>query len=220
MKRVIVAALVSVLALLMGVNGANASLATIGTATYGGSEYKLIYDIEDQRTWLDYSNTGATHPESLAWAASLNTALAINLYEGHSASWESTEWRLAGNTTGFWNNASSNAITSSEMEDLYYSELGNVLNDASLNFGAFENLTASYYHMSADPALAAQLGVSWSPRFLFFNGVQEFGTSSVNGSGISGMAVHPGEVSIPEPATLSLLAIGLGALAIRRRRRA
>jgi hypothetical protein len=34
------------------VNPANATLITIGTATYGASDYKLIYDVEDQTTWL------------------------------------------------------------------------------------------------------------------------------------------------------------------------
>ena len=48
------------------VNPANATLVTIGTATYVGNNYQLIYDIEDQITWLDYSNSGATFPESVA----------------------------------------------------------------------------------------------------------------------------------------------------------
>jgi hypothetical protein len=208
--------LIAVLMLFSIAGVANATLQRIGTATYGGSDYKLIYDVEDQLTWLDYSNTGATHPGSLAWAASLNNpgVLTINLDEGYTTSWESTAWRLAGNTAGYFS-ANPQIIYSSEMEDLYYNELGNVLNDTSLNFGDFENLSGDYYHMSADAALAAQLGLSFSPRFLFFNGIQEFGTSSVNGSGIRGMAVIPGAV-VPEPATLALL--GLGGFLLRKRK--
>ena len=197
---------------------ANASLVTIGTATYGSNDYKLIYDTDDQLTWLDYSYSGnaATYSGSLTWATGLNSAgvLTINLDEGYSASWDSTEWRLAGNVDGYFS-ANPRYIYSSEMEGLYYDELGNVLNDTSLNFGDFENLLASYYHMSADADLTVQIGLSWSPRFNFSNGVQEFGSSSVNG-GIYAMAVHPGAVVVPEPATLLLLA--LGGLILRRKR--
>jgi hypothetical protein len=194
---------------------ANATLQTIGTATYDGTDYKLIYDVEDQLTWLDYSNSGAMYSQSLTWATGLNSAgvLTINLDEGYSASWDSTQWRLAGNVDGYFS-ASTRYIYSSEMEGLYYDELGNILNDPSLNFGDFENLLASYYHMSADAALTEQIGASWSPRFNFSNGVQEFGSSTVNG-GIYGMAVIPGAV-VPEPATLAIL--GLGVLALRRKK--
>lgn len=195
---------------------ANAALLTIGTATYAESEYKLIYDDDDQLTWLDYSNSGATYPESLDWVATLNNPdeLTINLNEGYTASWDSTEWRLAGNATGVVNYYT-RLVYTSEMEDLYYNELGNILDDTELNYGDFDNLFDAYYHMSADAALAGQLGLSWSPRFLFFSGVQEIGSNSVNG-GIYGMAVHPGAV-VPEPVTLSIL--GLGGLALLRKRK-
>ena len=219
MKKTLIAALVTTLVMFNAICSVNGSLITIGTATYEGSEYQLIYDVEDQLTWLDYSNTGATHPGSLAWATSLNNPgeLTINLDARYTAFWESTAWRLAGNTDGYFS-ANPRYIYSSEMEDLYYNELGNELNDTSLNFGDFENLSGDYYHMSADAALAVQMGASFSPRFRFFDGIQEFGSSSVNGSGIRGMAVIPGAV-VPEPATMFLLALGcLGIIRHRRNR--
>ena len=218
MKNTCIVALAMTVVMLTAANSANAALQTIGTATYGGNDYKLIYDTDDQLTWLDYSYSGntATYSGSLAWATGLNNVgeLTINLDEEYSASWDSTEWRLAGNVDGYFY-ATTRIIYSSEIEDLYYSELGNVLNDTSLNFGDFEHLFASYYHMSADAALTGQIGYSFSPRFNFSNGVQDFGSSSVNG-GIYAMAVHPGAV-VPEPATLSLLAFG-GLSLLRKRK--
>jgi hypothetical protein len=89
-----------------------------------------------------------------------------------------------------------------------------------LNFGIFENLVASYYHLSADPTLTAQMGLSYSPVFVFSNGTTGFVTSSVNG-GIFGMAVRSGEVStVPEPATMLLLAsVSLGAVVCARKKK-
>ena len=218
MKRIIITLLAITSVVFSVSRPAYASLLTIGTATYEGSDYQLIYDVEDQITWLDYSNSGDTYPGSLAWAASLNDPgeLIINLDEGYSAPWDSTEWRLAGNTTGnFGYYSSDRYVTSSEMAGLYYGELGNELNDTSLNFGDFENLFASSYHMSADAALMAQLSLSFSPVFNFSNGIQGFGSSSVNG-GIYGVAVISGAV-IPEPASLGLLGLVTGGIYFTRR---
>jgi len=45
------------LALIGAVAGtASANLITIGQATYGGSNYNLIYDNDSSLVWLDYSN--------------------------------------------------------------------------------------------------------------------------------------------------------------------
>ena len=215
MKNKLIAALAVTVAMFAAITPANAALQTIGTATYNGGDYKLIYDTDDQLTWLDYSNSGATYSGSLTWATGLNNpgVLTINLDAGYTASWDSSDWRLAGNVDGYFS-ANPQYINSSEMEGLYYDKLGNELNDTSLSFGDFEHLLASTYHMSADAALTAQIGLSWSPRFNFSTGIQDFYSSSING-GIYGMAVIPGTV-VPEPATLSLLA--LGGLLLRKRK--
>jgi hypothetical protein len=220
MKRNLLVGLFLVGMVAAHVNPANATLITIGTATYGASTYGLIYDVEDQITWLDYSNSGATYPESLAWAASLNDPgeLTINLDAGYTASW-TTPWRLP-EANGWWTNASWNGVTDSELESLYYDELGNELDDASISTGPFENIVygiqnASFYYM--EPTFP--ISISYAPEFNFYDGSQGFVTSSVNG-GIYAMAVRSGAVSmIPEPSTALLLAAGLVGLAAAGRRR-
>jgi hypothetical protein len=184
-------------------------LVRVGTATYGGSDYKLIYDVEDELTWLDYSNSGATYPASLAWAASLEAALTINLDAGYSnASWAGTDWRLPA-AFGYWSNNSSNNVSSSEIEGLYYDELGNELNDASLNFGDFDNIESNYHYIEA----MFPISISYAPYFNFDNGTDGFVTSSVNG-GIYAMAVRSG--AVPEPGTMAIVAIGAAGLVRRR----
>lgn len=194
------------------VSPANATLVTIGTATYAGSDYQLIYEVEDQITWLDYRFTGnaATNPGSLSWAAGLSAELTINLYAGYSASWGGTEWRLP-EASGYFTNNSFNDVYGSEMEDLYYTELGNELNDTSLNFGDFENLVAAYQWLEPNFPISP----SYAPFFYFVNGTDGITTSSVNGSGISAMAVRSGEVVL-EPMTIALLS--LGSLLLRKRK--
>lgn len=62
---------------LIGMTGtAHASLATIGTASYEGSSYNLIWDNDNNGkslVWLDYSNPVATWDNQMAWAAGMNT---------------------------------------------------------------------------------------------------------------------------------------------------
>ncbi|MHC4182601.1 MAG: hypothetical protein ACYSR0_04565, partial [Planctomycetota bacterium] len=74
---------------------AQAALQTIGTATYGGSDYNLIYDNDKQITWLDYSKALNTWDNQVGWASGLNTGgvLTYNLNAGVSMNW-SDVWRL------------------------------------------------------------------------------------------------------------------------------
>lgn len=145
--------LFTLLLVLLLFGSAQAALQTIGTATYNGSDYKLIYDTDDQITWLDYSRPGSDYYSgSVAWADTLNNegVLTINLDAGYTALWDSSQWQLpqmdgyqipSGNVYYF---------TESAIYDLYYNELGNIENDPTINTGPFENIVhatpnASWY---------------------------------------------------------------------------
>jgi hypothetical protein len=183
-----------------------ADMKVIGTATYMGSDYNLIWDDDNNGksiVWLDYTNDANTWANQMAWAASLGDDLAINL-DGYTVRWDEDEWRLPttmdgiyeygydGTTTGGYN------ITSSEMGHLYYEELGNLgYYDINGNYQAgyglqetedFENLIPSWYwsgtEYTYDPGL--------NQGFTMALGFQ--GTSGKS-EGLSGLAVRSGRVS-------------------------
>ena len=67
------AILLAVFILLTGT--ANATLRVIGTATYNGIAYKLIWDDDNNGrsvVWLDFANGRLTHDAQLAWASGLS----------------------------------------------------------------------------------------------------------------------------------------------------
>jgi hypothetical protein len=79
---------------------ANATLTVIGTATYDGTDYNLVWDDDNgggqDVVYLDYDySDGAwvNHPDAIAWAQGLDAALTINLLPGYSVTW-SGSWRL------------------------------------------------------------------------------------------------------------------------------
>jgi len=73
----------------------HATLTTIGTASYGGSEYNLIYDDDLSITWLDYVHSPGDLAYQLSWAATLNGSgvLTYTLNAGVTTSW-TEDWRL------------------------------------------------------------------------------------------------------------------------------
>jgi hypothetical protein len=193
-------------------SSANAELLNIGTATYSGSEYDLIYDTDDELTWLDYSRPGTDYYSgSVAWAASLNNpgVLDVNLDSGYTALWGSNQWRLP-EVTGY-QHFSGPVLETSEIQDLYYDELGNIANDPSINISPFENIVQAYYW--SEPTW--DMGPTYRPAFNFSNGQLTYTTVSVNG-GIYAMAVISGSV-VPEPATLGLLGLVSGGIYFTRR---
>ncbi|MHC4343295.1 MAG: Calx-beta domain-containing protein [Planctomycetota bacterium] len=75
-------------------------LTVIGTATYGGTDYNLVWDDDngggENVVYLDYDYSDGTfvnHPDAIAWAQGLDAALTINLLPGYSVTW-SGSWRL------------------------------------------------------------------------------------------------------------------------------
>lgn len=150
MKRQCVVFVVFLLLLVLS-GSALAALEVIGTASYQGNDYNLIWDDDNNGNsviWLDYTHAPATWQNQNAWAAGLdpdgvgNTEgqLTITWNPGISVTWTDAAWRLPatvdgpfaygcdGTTTGGYN------ITNSEMGHLYYTELGNLgCKDTSCN---------------------------------------------------------------------------------------
>ena len=225
--------------LLGGAGQAQATLITIGTATYddgsGSADYNLIWDDDNNGNsvvWLDYTNAGTTWAAQNSWAAGLNTALTYNIEPEWTVDWGSNDWRLPstvdgpyesgydGTTTGGYN------ITNSEMGHLFYTELGNpgfkgtdgvVPFEYGLkNTGDFVNLVDYWYWSGTD--FAASSSSDWV--FGMQYGEQTtWGNSSPN----LGLALRSGQVNavqpVPEPATMLLFSAGLVGLAAFRTRR-
>ena len=91
------------------------TLTTVGTATYNGTRYNLIYEndsINGGLVWLDYhhdSVSGTTWQDHVNWASDLGGMISVSMYEGYTTSIDwSTGWRLPildeskTNLTGPW----------------------------------------------------------------------------------------------------------------------
>ncbi|MHC4499354.1 MAG: Calx-beta domain-containing protein, partial [Planctomycetota bacterium] len=79
---------------------ASATLTVIGTATYDGNDYNLVWDDDNGGgtgvVYLDYDYSAGrfvNHPGAISWAGGLGATLTINLLPGHSVTW-SGDWRL------------------------------------------------------------------------------------------------------------------------------
>ncbi|MGD9160864.1 MAG: PEP-CTERM sorting domain-containing protein [Desulfobacteraceae bacterium] len=214
----------------------HAALTTIGTATYNGSDYNLIWDEDNNGNsvvWLDYTNDADTWDNQKAWAASLDTALTLNLYDGYTVDWDGS-WRLPATVDGLavkgydGTTTSGYNITTSEMGHLYYEELGNLgYYDTSgnkrelppapdyflQNTGDFDNLIGNWYWSGTDYACVSVS--AWN--FTMGGGSQNYRGKD---SSVYGIAVRSGQVSaVPVPGAVWLLGSGLlGLIGIRRKR--
>jgi hypothetical protein len=194
-----------------------ASLTTIGTATYGGNEYNLIWDDDNNGkslVWLDYANGGTKWTDQNAWAAGLDGDLSVNL-NGYTIAWQEDTWRLScGNRT-----TEGYDLPNSEMAHLFYEELGN--NSGTFETGPFNNIASGIYWTGTD--------YPWfDPWAWFFVWGEAWGSYSSSGlqsyemenAEYMGLAIREGAVSpVPVPAAVWLLGSGLlGLTGLRRRR--
>jgi len=238
---------ICVIGALMAASGAAlATSTTIGTATYMGSEYNLIWDDDNNGNslvWLDYSAPPAHWPDQMAWAAGLEAQLTYNLDPGCTVTWSDTSWRLpdAGSSPLYGFQAATQ-----ELGHLYYDELG--FTGGSSNGGAtapdlassvFENLALSAYWTSTVDDIDYGFFVveaAWMFAFMetrstpYNDTVYGFQDIDARGTGMfspqhRGLAVRSGEVvtspqgpMIPEPMTMLAVACGLAGLGAYTRR--
>jgi hypothetical protein len=110
----------------------SAALTPIGSATYRGRDYQLIYDEDQGLIWLDYNSDFADWRTQTGWAASLSAPdeLTYHLDPGVTVEWRG-DWRLPQTTDGPYvygfngtTNAGYNNRNNSEWAHLYYTSLG------------------------------------------------------------------------------------------------
>ena len=219
MKKKLLSVLITGLFFLSMTGMANAALTTIGTATYGGSDYNLIWDNNNNGNsvvWLDYTNyphAPAWWWTQIDWAAGLDSSLTYDIDAAYTVSWSEADWRLpSAGADPEWGYGKIH----SEMGHLFFNELG-LSSDATaeqLNATNFDNLIASTYWSGT--VWAGNPGSAW--QFSLTSGIQEFHHKDWSGYGL---AVRSGQVSaVPVPGAIWLLGSGMaGLVALGRRRK-
>jgi PEP-CTERM motif-containing protein len=183
---------------------AQATQINIGTATYSGSDYNLIWDADNNGNsviWLDYTSPLNYHHEQESWAAGLNAGgvLTYNIDPSYTVAW-SGDWRLPAKT----DQLIGLGVTTSEWGHLYYDE----------TTGAFQNVIDD--------------GVYWSQthwnvnKGWYIDTTNGFQEGALKWTTNYAIAVREGGVAnaVPEPTTMILFGLGLlGVAGVSRRKK-
>jgi len=183
----------------------------------------MVYDTVQNITWLQNWNTNGL----MNWTTANDWA--NNLVHGGF-----DDWRLPTTNTTVSSNCDSNFnpgggfpqqyfgfnCTGSEMGHMFYNEFGAIAGSSILsgsnaaNLDLFTNVQSNFYWSGTEYAPDAVF--AW--RFLTFDGRQG---SSGKTNALYAVAVRPGDVAaaVPEPQTLALALLALGATMVVRRRR-
>ena len=194
----------------------------------------MIYDTTRNITWLadmNYAQTSGhtgtgvnTTDGRMTWDAA--TAWADNLVYGAFS-----DWRLPtlnptdASCTGGYGVGKGLDCTGGELSGLFVTELGNkgnqsVLNPAGDTAEQIANL-AMFSNVRSDAYWSGTEGTLNPNRAFYFHA--NFGSQDFAGKGNSfyAVAVRPGDVAVavPEPQTLTLVLLALGATVVARRKR-
>ncbi len=198
------------------VGAALAGTAQAGLIDRGGG---MIYDTTLDITWLADWNYASTSGFDADGAMNWTTAnsWANNLvYGGFS------DWRLPSslNANGSGPCGPAFNCTGSEMGHMFYVNWGATANNSfstgtnAANLALFSNVVSFIYWSGTE--YAPNQSEAW-----FFNVTQGAQANLTKIGGLFAVAVRPGDVtaSVPEPQSLALVLLGLGAGMVARRRR-
>ncbi len=221
-----------VLLMLSGV--AQATLTTIGTATFVGSEdsynYNLIWDDDNNGkslVWLDFTMERMIWEWQMSVASSVDTLFSVTWNAGVSVTWTDPSWRLPKTVDGVYKRGYEGPdengnydytggynLSNSELGHLYYEELENL---------AYQDTGGNFYQPGwglQNTGVFKNLWSVWywssteygedSSEAWNFNMTTGYQKNDVKEYGGYGLFVRSGEVSlVPVPGAIILLSAGL-----------